>query len=82
MYGLRSKQNFLGVICEISFTVIIKILSSFPLCSISILIGAPKANTSQPNITEGGGVFLCPWSQTNCSIIDFDKQGRVSCYLN
>ncbi|KAK2862605.1 hypothetical protein Q5P01_002138 [Channa striata] len=43
--------------------------------SISILIGAPKANTSQPDITEGGAVYLCPWSQSNCSIIDFDKQG-------
>uniref|UniRef100_A0A7N6BWZ8 Integrin alpha-2 domain-containing protein n=1 Tax=Anabas testudineus TaxID=64144 RepID=A0A7N6BWZ8_ANATE len=43
--------------------------------SISVLIGAPKANTSQPNITEGGGVYLCPWSHTNCNIINFDKQG-------
>ncbi|XP_071776208.2 integrin alpha-5-like [Centroberyx gerrardi] len=43
--------------------------------SVSILIGAPKANTSQPNITEGGAVYLCPWSQTNCSIINFDEQG-------
>uniref|UniRef100_A0A7N6BFZ9 Integrin alpha-2 domain-containing protein n=1 Tax=Anabas testudineus TaxID=64144 RepID=A0A7N6BFZ9_ANATE len=42
---------------------------------ISVLIGAPKANTSQPNITEGGGVYLCPWSHTNCNIINFDKQG-------
>uniref|UniRef100_A0A7N5ZXC6 Integrin alpha-2 domain-containing protein n=1 Tax=Anabas testudineus TaxID=64144 RepID=A0A7N5ZXC6_ANATE len=32
-------------------------------------------NTSQPNITEGGGVYLCPWSHTNCNIINFDKQG-------
>ncbi|XP_029007315.1 integrin alpha-5-like isoform X2 [Betta splendens] len=43
--------------------------------SISTLIGAPKANTSQPSITEGGGVYLCSWSQTNCSIINFDQQG-------
>ncbi|XP_070694235.1 integrin alpha-5-like [Pempheris klunzingeri] len=50
--------------------------------SISILIGAPKANTSQPNITEGGAVFLCPWSQANCSIIDFDKQGDRYFYIN
>uniref|UniRef100_A0A3B3B524 Uncharacterized protein n=1 Tax=Oryzias melastigma TaxID=30732 RepID=A0A3B3B524_ORYME len=46
--------------------------------SISVLIGAPKANTSQPNITEGGAVFLCPWRQSNCSIINFDEQGRLS----
>ncbi|KAF3689426.1 Integrin alpha-5 Fibronectin receptor subunit alpha Integrin alpha-F [Channa argus] len=50
--------------------------------SISILIGAPKANTSQPDITEGGAVYLCPWSQTNCSIIDFDNQGDRYFYIN
>lgn len=49
------------------------------LSSVSVLIGAPKANTSQPDITEGGAVFLCPGSQANCSMIDFDKQGRRSC---
>ncbi|XP_028261856.1 integrin alpha-5-like isoform X2 [Parambassis ranga] len=50
--------------------------------SISILIGAPKANTSQPYITEGGAVYLCPWSQSNCSIINFDKQGDRYFYIN
>ncbi|XP_073324577.1 integrin alpha-5-like [Pagrus major] len=50
--------------------------------SISILIGAPKANTSQPDITEGGAVYLCPWSQANCSIINFDKQGDRYFYIN
>ncbi|KAM9361473.1 integrin alpha-5-like [Symphorus nematophorus] len=49
---------------------------------ISILIGAPKANTSQPDITEGGAVYLCPWSQSNCSVIDFDKQGDRYFYIN
>ncbi|XP_029358327.1 integrin alpha-5-like isoform X1 [Echeneis naucrates] len=50
--------------------------------SISVLIGAPKANTSQPDITEGGAVYLCPWSQNNCSIINFDKQGDRYFYVN
>ncbi|KAM4587789.1 integrin alpha-5-like [Odontesthes bonariensis] len=50
--------------------------------SISVLIGAPKANTSQPDITEGGAVYSCPWSQTNCSVIDFDKQGDRYFYIN
>uniref|UniRef100_A0A7N8WKN7 Integrin alpha-5-like n=1 Tax=Mastacembelus armatus TaxID=205130 RepID=A0A7N8WKN7_9TELE len=49
---------------------------------ISILIGAPKANTSQPNIIEGGAVYLCPWSQSNCSIVSFDKQGDRYFYIN
>nr|XP_020502996.1 integrin alpha-5-like [Labrus bergylta] len=48
----------------------------------SILIGAPKANTSQQDITEGGAVYLCPWSQANCSIINFDKQGDRYFYIN
>uniref|UniRef100_A0A665WPV8 Integrin subunit alpha 5 n=1 Tax=Echeneis naucrates TaxID=173247 RepID=A0A665WPV8_ECHNA len=54
----------------------------FMLRSISVLIGAPKANTSQPDITEGGAVYLCPWSQNNCSIINFDKQGDRYFYVN
>ncbi|KAM9409781.1 integrin alpha-5-like isoform 2-T2 [Pholidichthys leucotaenia] len=50
--------------------------------SISVLIGAPKANTSQPNVTEGGAVYLCPWSQPNCTIINFDMQGDRHFYIN
>ncbi|KAG7243024.1 hypothetical protein INR49_016790 [Caranx melampygus] len=50
--------------------------------SINVLIGAPKANTSQPDITEGGAVYFCPWSQTNCTIINFDKQGDRYFYVN
>ncbi|XP_060793340.1 integrin alpha-5 [Neoarius graeffei] len=46
----------------------------------SILVGAPKANTSQPNITEGGSVFFCPWShdRSDCHSIEFDQQGDMS----
>ncbi|MEQ2280477.1 hypothetical protein AMECASPLE_020335, partial [Ameca splendens] len=41
-----------------------------------IVIGAPKANTSQPGVTEGGAVFLCTWSPGGaCDIIDFDLTG-------
>uniref|UniRef100_A0A3Q4B637 Uncharacterized protein n=1 Tax=Mola mola TaxID=94237 RepID=A0A3Q4B637_MOLML len=50
--------------------------------SSSVLIGAPKANTSQPDITEGGAVYLCPWSQANCSIINFDNEGDRYFYIN
>ncbi|XP_035170157.1 integrin alpha-5-like [Oxyura jamaicensis] len=28
--------------------------------SVSILVGAPKANTSQPNVTQGGGRLPLP----------------------
>lgn len=50
--------------------------------SFSVLVGAPKANTSQPHVTEGGGVYLCPWSKSNCTIIDFDKHGDRYFYIN
>ncbi|CAI5676725.1 integrin alpha-IIb isoform X3 [Oreochromis niloticus] len=42
-----------------------------------VVIGAPKANTSQSGVTEAGGVFLCPWSSRgrDCDIIDFDLTG-------
>ncbi|XP_071400047.1 integrin alpha-IIb-like, partial [Centroberyx affinis] len=42
-----------------------------------VLIGAPRANSSQSGVREGGGVFLCPWSPGGgaCDIIDFDLKG-------
>ncbi|OWK49494.1 Gametocyte-specific factor 1, partial [Lonchura striata] len=41
--------------------------------SVSILVGAPKANTSQPNVTQGGAVFHCPWPpRGGCTPIAFD----------
>ncbi|XP_066423652.1 integrin alpha-5 [Molothrus aeneus] len=45
--------------------------------SVSILVGAPKANTSQPNVTQGGAVFHCPWPPegSGCAPIDFDHIG-------
>uniref|UniRef100_A0A8C8RU32 Integrin subunit alpha 5 n=1 Tax=Pelusios castaneus TaxID=367368 RepID=A0A8C8RU32_9SAUR len=52
----------------------------FPLpfpSSISILVGAPKANTSQPKVTQGGAVYFCPWhwSNSSCTPIEFDRTG-------
>ncbi|KAM4598211.1 integrin alpha-IIb [Polymixia lowei] len=42
-----------------------------------IVIGAPRANSSQSGVSEGGAVFLCPWSLEGgaCDIIDFDLKG-------
>uniref|UniRef100_A0A7N6FI94 Integrin alpha-2 domain-containing protein n=1 Tax=Anabas testudineus TaxID=64144 RepID=A0A7N6FI94_ANATE len=47
--------------------------------SSSVLIGAPKANTSQTDVTEGGSVFYCPWSlgQSECHATKFDNEGNV-----
>ncbi|GCB72517.1 hypothetical protein scyTo_0002036 [Scyliorhinus torazame] len=44
----------------------------------NILIGAPKANTSQPDIVEGGAVYKCPWTKgdSNCEQFQFDKTGN------
>ncbi|KAM8862945.1 integrin alpha-5 [Spinachia spinachia] len=52
--------------------------------SVSLVIGAPKANTKQVHITEGGSVFYCPWSlsQRDCHTIDFDTEGNRNVLLN
>lgn len=46
---------------------------------LSIVVGAPKSNTSQPGVVSGGGVFLCPWQSgsNDCSIIPFDQKGDI-----
>ncbi|XP_037370808.1 integrin alpha-5 [Talpa occidentalis] len=44
---------------------------------VSVLVGAPKANTSQPGVLQGGAVYLCPWgtSPAQCTPIEFDSKG-------
>uniref|UniRef100_A0A8C3FQ63 Uncharacterized protein n=1 Tax=Chrysemys picta bellii TaxID=8478 RepID=A0A8C3FQ63_CHRPI len=46
--------------------------------SMSVVVGAPRANTSQPGVVEAGAVYLCPWAPggTPCSIIEFDTKGE------
>ncbi|XP_069773532.1 integrin alpha-5-like isoform X2 [Narcine bancroftii] len=43
----------------------------------SVLVGAPRANTSQPNITESGAVYSCPWggNDTACWQLPIDLTG-------
>ncbi|XP_010217513.1 PREDICTED: integrin alpha-V [Tinamus guttatus] len=42
-----------------------------------LLVGAPKANTTQHNIVEGGQVLKCNWnSNRNCQPIIFDSTGN------
>uniref|UniRef100_A0A672FZ12 Integrin, alpha 5 (fibronectin receptor, alpha polypeptide) n=1 Tax=Salarias fasciatus TaxID=181472 RepID=A0A672FZ12_SALFA len=50
----------------------------------SVVIGAPKANTRQVNVIEGGSVFYCPWSlsQSDCHTIEFDTAGDRTVLLN
>lgn len=44
---------------------------------VSVLVGAPKANTSQPGVLQGGAVYVCPWgtSPIQCTTIQFDSKG-------
>ena len=49
------------------------------LCRASVLVGAPKANTSQPDIVEGGAVYYCPWPSersAQCKQIPFDTTSK------
>ncbi|XP_067868920.1 integrin alpha-8 isoform X1 [Heterodontus francisci] len=46
--------------------------------TVNVLVGAPKANTSQPRIVEGGAVYFCSWAAggATCSQIPFDKSSN------
>ncbi|XP_053322477.1 integrin alpha-8 [Spea bombifrons] len=51
----------------------------------SILIGAPKANTSQPEIVEGGAVYYCPFpdkESNGCKQIPFDTTNNRNIRIN
>lgn len=53
--------------------------SSFPtFFSVSVLVGAPKARTNQPKVTNGGAVYYCPWhlGKIICTPIEFDNKGK------
>ncbi|KAH0626954.1 hypothetical protein JD844_002277 [Phrynosoma platyrhinos] len=45
--------------------------------SMNVVVGAPRANTSQPGVMEAGSVYLCPWvpSGSKCTPIEFDTKG-------
>uniref|UniRef100_A0A8D2IQX4 Integrin subunit alpha 8 n=1 Tax=Varanus komodoensis TaxID=61221 RepID=A0A8D2IQX4_VARKO len=50
--------------------------------AISVLVGAPKANTTQPDIVEGGAVYFCPWPATECKQIPFDNTNNRKIKVN
>ncbi|KAM6368925.1 integrin alpha-IIb isoform 2-T2 [Pluvialis apricaria] len=43
----------------------------------SVVVGAPRANTSQPDVAQPGAVFLCPWppGETPCRPLPMDTAG-------
>nr|XP_056719720.1 integrin alpha-IIb [Euleptes europaea] len=45
--------------------------------SMNVVVGAPRANTSQPGVMEGGAVYLCPWNPggSPCTPVQFDTKG-------
>nr|XP_042901846.1 integrin alpha-PS2 [Parasteatoda tepidariorum] len=48
-----------------------------------ILVGAPRAQTAQPNVTAGGAVYRCaPESTANCAVVPFDTTGSNTRIVN
>ncbi|XP_029143057.1 integrin alpha-IIb [Protobothrops mucrosquamatus] len=45
--------------------------------SMNVVVGAPRANTSQPGVIEAGAVYMCPWKPngSKCIPIEFDTKG-------
>uniref|UniRef100_A0A672Y8A4 Integrin, alpha V n=1 Tax=Sphaeramia orbicularis TaxID=375764 RepID=A0A672Y8A4_9TELE len=42
-----------------------------------VLVGAPRANTSEPsNVVERGAVYSCPWRSSRCQQLVFDNSGN------
>ncbi|RMC04945.1 hypothetical protein DUI87_18122 [Hirundo rustica rustica] len=50
--------------------------------TVSVLVGAPKANTTQPDIVEGGAVYYCAWPATRCRQIPFDNTNNRKIKVN
>ncbi|XP_029958367.1 integrin alpha-8 [Salarias fasciatus] len=52
--------------------------------TISVLVGAPKANTTQPGIVEAGAVYYCPWPgpPDSCRQIPFDNSNNRMIKVN
>uniref|UniRef100_A0A3Q0S6V7 Integrin subunit alpha 8 n=1 Tax=Amphilophus citrinellus TaxID=61819 RepID=A0A3Q0S6V7_AMPCI len=50
----------------------------------TVLVGAPKANTSQPGIMEAGAVYYCPWPglPESCRQIPFDNSNNRMIKVN
>uniref|UniRef100_A0A8B9V990 Integrin subunit alpha 8 n=1 Tax=Anas zonorhyncha TaxID=75864 RepID=A0A8B9V990_9AVES len=49
---------------------------------VGVLVGAPKANTSQPDIVQGGAVYHCAWPAAGCHQIPFDNTNNRKIKVN
>ncbi|NP_990619.2 integrin alpha-8 precursor [Gallus gallus] len=50
--------------------------------TVSVLVGAPRANTTQPDIVEGGAVYHCGWPAARCRQIPFDNTNNRKIKVN
>lgn len=54
-------------------------VAAAPRCPrrVAVAVGAPRANTSQPHLTEPGAVFLCSWppGPSACQPVPIDSAG-------
>uniref|UniRef100_A0A8C4P374 Integrin alpha-8 n=1 Tax=Dromaius novaehollandiae TaxID=8790 RepID=A0A8C4P374_DRONO len=50
--------------------------------TVSVLVGAPRANTSQPDIVQGGAVYYCAWPAARCRQIPFDNTNNRKIKVN
>uniref|UniRef100_A0A2M3ZLV5 Putative vitronectin receptor alpha subunit n=1 Tax=Anopheles braziliensis TaxID=58242 RepID=A0A2M3ZLV5_9DIPT len=42
-----------------------------------VIVGAPTANTTQPDVIEGGAVYRCDiYDDSRCSLVPFDNEGN------
>lgn len=60
--------------CQLSRMRIIQIFF-FLLCR--VIVGAPEAQTAQPNVYRGGAVYRCDIAvDDNCVQVEFDNKGE------
>ena len=68
-----------------SFFVVFSVshISLFSFSLYRVLVGAPEASTSQPNVDNGGAVYKCPVtpldsSRGECEQVPFDQTGKFN----
>lgn len=48
------------------------------LLSFRVIVGAPEAQTTQPNVFRGGAVYRCDIAvDDSCIPVEFDRKGNI-----
>jgi hypothetical protein len=72
MIAFPKSQEMVYALCDLE-----SLSSHLYFSRMFLLVGAPKANTTQPGIVEGGQVLKCDWSShRRCQPIEFDATGK------